>query len=73
MLPSFVSAFLGSSGITAALGDCAVKGLVLLAAAAGLAMIFRRGSAAMRHMVWSTATAGLLLLPLASVCLPPWN
>ncbi|HEV3004336.1 MAG TPA: S41 family peptidase [Pirellulales bacterium] len=73
MLQPFVLAFLRSSHFTAALADSALKGLVLLAAAAALALACRRGSAAMRHIVWSTATTGLLLLPLAAAFLPHWN
>jgi beta-lactamase regulating signal transducer with metallopeptidase domain len=54
--------------------DIVVKASVLLAAA-GLAdvLLGRRGSAAARHLVWSITVAGLLVLPIASYALPPWQ
>lgn len=54
--------------------DILVKASVLLAAA-GLVdvLLGRRGSAAARHLVWSIAVAGLLVLPIASSALPPWQ
>ena len=54
--------------------DIVVKASVLLAAA-GLVdvLLGRRGSAAARHLVWSLTVAGLLVLPLASYALPPWQ
>jgi HEAT repeat protein/beta-lactamase regulating signal transducer with metallopeptidase domain len=47
-----------------------VKATLLLLAGAGAAFALRRGSAAWRHLVWGTALAGLLVLPLASLVLP---
>jgi beta-lactamase regulating signal transducer with metallopeptidase domain len=54
--------------------DIVVKASALLAAA-GLvdAALQRRGSAAARHLVWSIAVAGLLVLPIASSALPHWQ
>jgi beta-lactamase regulating signal transducer with metallopeptidase domain/HEAT repeat protein len=46
------------------------KATLLLVAGVGAAVALRRGSAAWRHLVWGTALAGLLVLPLASLVLP---
>jgi TonB family protein len=43
----------------------ALRGTILLAAAAIATLALRRASAAVRHCVWTAALAGLLLLPLA--------
>ncbi len=50
--------------------DVALKGFVLLAAAALLALALRRASAATRHLLWSAALVALLLLPLLVARLP---
>ena len=50
-----------------------VKVCVLLAAAMAFAWLCRRRSAAARHLVWTCTIAGLLILPLLSAVLPPWN
>ncbi len=58
---------------TSAALSIAVKASVLLAAAALVqAVLYRRLSAAMRHLVWTLAVAGLLLLPILSLALPEW-
>ena len=46
------------------------KGTALLLAAAGVAVVLRRASAALRHLVWGTVLAALLVLPFASAVLP---
>lgn len=51
----------------------AVKSTLVLAGAALLAKALGRASAAVRHLVWSAALAGLLLLPLASEFVPTWR
>ncbi|HET7458001.1 MAG TPA: hypothetical protein VFJ74_10115, partial [Gemmatimonadaceae bacterium] len=56
-----------------ALFDAAIKGTLLLAAAALLASAMRRSSAALRHFVWSVAVAGVVLLPVLSRVLPAWD
>jgi len=50
--------------------DVAVKAGVLLGAAALVSAAFRRKSAAVRHLVWSVAVIGVLLLPLIAGVVP---
>ena len=55
----------------ALLRDISVKSALLLLAAWALTSAMRRASAAARHLAWLLTFAGLLLLPLLSVSLPP--
>ncbi len=48
-----------------------LKVLVLLVAAAGVTTALRKRSARLRVVVWSTALAGSLLIPLVAPILPP--
>ena len=58
---------------TSAALSIAVKASVLLGAAALVqAVLYRRLSAAMRHLVWTLAVVGLILLPILSMALPEW-
>lgn len=51
-----------------------VKATVLLGAAAiAQALLYRRASAAARHLIWTLAVAGVLLLPMLSLALPRWT
>ncbi|MCX5683163.1 MAG: M56 family metallopeptidase [Planctomycetota bacterium] len=50
--------------------DAAVKATVLLAAAGLLALLLRRQSAAMRHLVWLVAIGGIVLMPVLMLVLP---
>src|SRR5688572_6937694 len=51
----------------------AVKGGVLLIATIATALILRRQSAAIRHLVWTAGLAATLIVPLGSAVLPSWN
>ena len=53
--------------------DAAVKGTVVLLLACAVCLLLRRNSAATRHLVWATAIALLLALPLLSGVLPQWR
>ena len=53
--------------------DSAVKGTVLLALAAVVALILRRDSAATRYLVWLLAIVAMLVVPLLSAMLPHWR
>ena len=46
---------------------------VLALAAIVQAVIHRRGSAALRHLVWTLAIVGVLLLPILWIALPEWT
>jgi len=50
-----------------------LKGTLILAAAAVLSGLLRRRPAALRHLVWTVALAGVLLLPVLSLSLPGWH
>jgi beta-lactamase regulating signal transducer with metallopeptidase domain len=47
--------------------------LLLGAAGCVAALLRRRTSAAARHLIWSLALAGTLLLPMASIAVPVWT
>jgi TonB family protein len=51
----------------------ALKSIVLLSLASLISLFMRRNSAAVRHLVWTVAFAGLLLLPFLSVSLPAFS
>lgn len=53
--------------------DSAIKGSVLLALAAVVALLLRRDSAATRHLVWMMAIVALLIVPILSATLPQWR
>jgi HEAT repeat protein/beta-lactamase regulating signal transducer with metallopeptidase domain len=53
--------------------DAIAKSTLLLSAAAIASIALRRGSAAARHMVWTLALAGVLVLPVLSLALPRWQ
>lgn len=52
------------------LPNLALKATVVLAMAWMLAILFRRRSAAWRHLIWTSAFGALLVLPLLSAVLP---
>jgi len=51
----------------------AMRATVLLAGAWIATKLLRRASAATRHLIWTTAIAGVLALPLLSVVVPAWD
>lgn len=57
-------------GLFPALAGAGVRGLVLLAVAGGLTLALRSSPAALRHLVWTVALAGVLVLPLVGPVIP---
>jgi beta-lactamase regulating signal transducer with metallopeptidase domain len=57
----------------AILADAFVKATALLLLAAGVSVLLKRATAALRHLVWALACGGVLALPLASALLPNWS
>jgi len=57
----------------AILADAFVKATIVLLVAGAGTLVLRRSSAAMRHLVWALACAGVLVLPVASALLPDWR
>src|SRR5690349_7491616 len=55
------------------LAGLAVKGSFVIALAWIAAFALRRRSSAARHIVWTAASAALLVLPLLSLALPAWH
>src|SRR5215468_782414 len=53
--------------------EMAIKSSVIIVVAAAAAGLMRRASAASRHVVWTLAVVGLLMLPASAAVLPSWN
>ncbi len=51
----------------------AFRSTMVLVAAFAIAIVLRRSSAAMRHLIWTCAFAGLLVLPLLQRSAPRWH
>ncbi|MEX0892851.1 MAG: M56 family metallopeptidase [Gemmatimonadota bacterium] len=56
--------------VLAGLLETTVRAAALLVLAGGAALLLRRASAALRHLAWTVALAGVLVLPLASALSP---
>ena len=55
------------------LTDVALKATIILLAAAAASLALRRAPAADRHLVWSSALAAVLVLPLLAALVPAWT
>jgi beta-lactamase regulating signal transducer with metallopeptidase domain len=53
--------------------DVSLKSAVILLAAYVVSSRLRRASAALRHLIWSSAIGGVLALPLLTLALPGWR
>src|SRR5262245_6427561 len=73
MSSQLFSSFVPTAGTAGWFLDTAIKSLVVLAAAGGLCIVFRRGSASARHLIWFLAVAALPFVPLLSSLLPSWK
>ena len=62
-----------AAGWLAVLLDATVKGAAILVLAGGLALMLRKKSAAVQHMMWLMALTALLALPVLSTTLPAWR
>ena len=50
-----------------------IKALVLLALAAGITLALKQRAARVRAVVWGTAIAGCLVIPMLAPLLPTWT
>jgi hypothetical protein len=50
-----------------------IKSAIVLAAAAFVASLMRRQSAAVRHAVWTAGLIGAMAIPLFTITLPSWQ
>ena len=50
-----------------------IKSAIVLAAAAFVASLMKRQSAAFRHAVWTAGLIGAMAIPLFSITLPSWQ
>ena len=71
MMPPLTATGLGAA--LGPLGILAARATIVLAAAALATLAMKRASAAIRHLVWSGAFAGVLLLPFLDALLPAWR
>jgi len=62
-----------ATGLLAVVLGYAARASVLLAAALFANWMLRRASAATRHLVYTAAMTGVLLLPVAMITVPRWN
>jgi len=72
MTPFFLDPGFLDSTMSAALWITIKASALLGVAAIVQAVMYRRASAAMRHLVWTLAIVGVLLLPILSLALPEW-
>jgi beta-lactamase regulating signal transducer with metallopeptidase domain len=61
------------AGLMPLLADAVLKATALLVVAWLASLLFRRSSAAMRHLVWTVALVGSLALPLLLPVVPRWS
>jgi TonB family protein len=53
--------------------DCAWKATAVLSVAGLSALLLRRAAASVRHLVWVSAMAAVLAIPLVSLAVPAWK
>jgi HEAT repeat protein/beta-lactamase regulating signal transducer with metallopeptidase domain len=53
--------------------DALIKASILLALTAGAALLLRRSTASLRHLVWTLGLTGALVAPILSAALPRWE
>ena len=70
---AIVTHWLEHSRLAAGFPDMLLKSFVILMAAGGVCLCWRRGAASARHLLWLLAVAGLLCLPGLSGLMPAWQ
>ncbi len=73
LLLAQLGAMKGLTPVVGLLIDTALKGSLLIAAAAIAAYLLRNRSAAARHAAWSAAVVGHLALPVLTLLVPQWR
>src|SRR4051812_39187888 len=58
---------------TATAFDVVSRATFALAASALVAAVLRRASASVRHLIWASALAGAVAMPLLMIALPTWR
>ena len=72
MMPTLFAAGWADS-LLGGLLSFALRATVILCVAWGVARVLHRASAATRHLVWTTAIAGVLALPVLQAYVPAWT
>src|SRR4029453_14358082 len=62
-----------AGAVLLSLADAAAKSFVLLGLAGVACLPLRRASAATRHLIWLSALAAALVIPVLSFYLPQWR
>jgi beta-lactamase regulating signal transducer with metallopeptidase domain len=70
---SFFAASDLAATVSSNLIESGIKGAAILAIISVIAMILRRSSAAVRHMIWVLGAVGSLAIPLLAAVLPEWR
>ena len=70
---TLVSRTVQNSHCVALFLDAFLKSFIVLALAGGVCVLWRRSSAATRHLIWFLAVTSLPCLPLLSSMLPSWQ
>ncbi|MGO8682658.1 MAG: M56 family metallopeptidase [Limisphaerales bacterium] len=70
---AFVSHSIQNSHCATLFLDAFLKSFIVLALAGGVCALWRRSSAATRHLIWFLAVASLPCLPLLALLLPSWQ
>jgi beta-lactamase regulating signal transducer with metallopeptidase domain len=75
VIPTLISPLFDASAgrVLPILAEAAVKSTILIAAAAILSVVMRNRAAAARHLVWTGALIGAVMLPFLGAIAPQWR